>query len=363
MIKNREALERIAKKLSKVQQGVAKDGKGNITDTYLKYLSLLYGPEEAEIVQHLEIMPNAIRISKLAKQLGKEKKELKEILDKLANKGFIMKMGTSYALPNPLMIYDAPFILKTNYEDDKEKTAELARLSRKFFEKEQYYRSWETSIHGTPRSRILTVSEKIESEKDIVPIEEVYNIIDQNSSFALIPCPCRIRSEAEGIRKCKDKYPIHNCLLLGAMAEGVLQMGDPVVRRIDKEEAKKITAEAAKLGLVHTTDNYAKNSNILCACCECCCGLLAGLTRTGLENPRAIAKANYIANVDSEICTACQTCLDRCKFGAIEVNEYAIINENKCMGCGLCAVTCPNDAISLKRVEREEIPGVQASLI
>ncbi|MFX0139024.1 MAG: hypothetical protein ACFFDN_35610, partial [Candidatus Hodarchaeota archaeon] len=306
-IKNREALEKIAEKLSKVQQGVAKDEKGNTTDTYLKYLSLMYGPEEAEIVQNLEIMPKAIRITKLAKQLGKEKKDLKEILDKLAEKGFVVKLGVSYALPNPLLIYDAPFILKINYEDDKERTEELASLSRKFFEKDQYYKRWETDEKGIPRTRILTVSEKIESAKDIVPIEEVYNIIDQKESFALIPCPCRVRSEAEGIRKCKDKYPIHNCIMLGAMAEGVLQMGDPIVKRITKEEAKKITAEAAELGLVHTTDNIAKYSNILCACCECCCGLLAGLTRTGLHNPRAIAKANYIANVDGNACTACET--------------------------------------------------------
>jgi Pyruvate/2-oxoacid:ferredoxin oxidoreductase delta subunit len=142
------------------------------------------------------------------------------------------------------------------------------------------------------------------------------------------------------------------------MAEGVLQMGDPVVKRITREEAKKITAEAAELGLVHTTDNMAKYSNILCACCECCCGLLAGLTRTGLHNPKAIARANYISTVDENACTACETCLDRCKFGAITIEDKAVINTEKCMGCGLCAVTCPSEAISMKRVEREEIPIV-----
>jgi ferredoxin len=26
------------------------------------------------------------------------------------------------------------------------------------------------------------------------------------------------------------------------------------------------------------------------------------------------------------------------------------------MGCGLCAVTCPEEAIKMKRYEREEIP-------
>lgn len=358
MIENKEALIKIAEKLSKVQQGTAKDRRGNISETYLKYLSLMYNPQEAELVQHLDIFPKFISVLKLSKQLGIDKNEIKNILENLASKGFIQGMGASYAIPTPLMIYDVPFILKINYEDEKEKTTELARLSRTFFEKENYYKSWETSVKGIPRTRILTVSEKIESQKDIIPIEEVYSIIDMNNTFVLIPCPCRERAELEGIRKCKDKYPIHNCILLGAMAEGILQMGDPVARRVTKEEVKKITKEASELGLVHTTDNYAGNSNLICACCECCCGLLAGLTRVGLENPRAIAKANYIANVDVSVCAACGTCLDRCKFGAITIEETAKINEIKCMGCGLCAVTCPNEAITMRRWEREQIPGL-----
>ena len=36
------------------------------------------------------------------------------------------------------------------------------------------------------------------------------------------------------------------------------------------------------------------------------------------------------------------------------------INPKKCIGYWLCIVTCPNDAIKMKRVEREEIPGLKA---
>ncbi|MHA1377529.1 MAG: ATP-binding protein [Candidatus Helarchaeota archaeon] len=357
IIENKSALIKIAEKLSKVQQGVPKDEEGNISETYLKYLSLMYNSQEAEIIQHLEVFPKSVRVSKLAKELGKDKTELKEMLNNLTNRGFLQKLGSSFCIPTPLLIYDAPFILKINYEEDKERIIKMARLSRQFFEKERYYKNWETSYKGTPRSRILTVSEKIESEKDIIPIEEVYNIIDNTNKFALIPCPCRSRAELEGIRKCKGKYPIHNCIILGNMAEGILNLKDPIIKEVTKEEVKKLTMEAAKIGLVHTTDNYSGPSNILCACCECCCGLLAGLTRTGLNNPKSIAKANYVANVDINFCIACGTCLDRCKFGAITVEDTSIINEDKCMGCGLCAVTCPEEAITMKRLEREVIPS------
>ena len=358
-LENYKAFLQIAKKLSKVQQGVPLDKDGNPSIRYLKYLSLMYNPDDAEIIQHLEVFPKAVRISKLARELGLDKNELKNRLDNLVNRGFLQKLGSSYSIPPPLLVYDAPFILKVNYEDNKENTIKQAIISREFFEKEGYYKSWETSKKGTPRSRILTVSEKIEVKRNILPIEEIYSIIDMNDTFAVVPCPCRMRAELEGIRKCKDKYPIHNCIIVGPMAEGVLNINDPVIKKASKDEIKKLVREASEIGLVHTTDNYAGQTNILCNCCECCCGLLAGLTRVGLDNPRAIAKANFIANVNPENCIACGTCYERCKFNAITIEEIAIIDDEKCMGCGLCAYKCPENAITMKRIIRERIPGAE----
>jgi NAD-dependent dihydropyrimidine dehydrogenase PreA subunit len=33
-----------------------------------------------------------------------------------------------------------------------------------------------------------------------------------------------------------------------------------------------------------------------------------------------------------------------------EDEDTAVIDPEKCMGCGLCLVTCPEDALSLKEV-------------
>lgn len=347
-------LIQIAENLRKIQQGIPTDENGNPSETYLEYLSLMYNAEAAEIVQHLTVFPNGITVRKLSKITNRDRKELKKIMQPLVERFFVFETG-GYSLPNPLMIYDAPFIIRKNLERDDIK--EFAQLSRKFFEEDEYYKQWETSHKGTPRSRILTVSEKIEDKKEIIPVEEVYNIIEQNESFALIPCPCRKRAEIEGIRKCTDKYPIYNCITVGTMAEALLNIGDPEAKRVSKEEVIKIAKDASELGLVHTTDNYSGPANILCQCCECCCGLLAGLTRPGLHNPKSIARSNYLATVDGEKCVACGTCEDRCKFRAISIEDIAQINEDKCMGCGLCAVTCPEDAIAMRRLERSPIPA------
>jgi ferredoxin len=139
-------------------------------------------------------------------------------------------------------------------------------------------------------------------------------------------------------------------------ARFLLEMNDPAVSAISREEVKKYAREAAELGLVHMTDNNAAEAHILCACCECCCGNLAGLVRLK-DNPKAIAKANYISSVDKDSCVACGTCVERCKFDAITLDEFAQIDIDMCVGCGLCAVTCPEDAMTMKHLEREVIGG------
>ncbi|MBD3213858.1 MAG: hypothetical protein GF311_14710 [Candidatus Lokiarchaeota archaeon] len=348
---HKKDLLEIAKKLQKKSQSCPTNENGEPTETYLEYLSLMYNPEVAKIAKHLSIFPRSISARKISKKIGISKKEITEVLEEPAKRNFIFSLGNRISLANPLMIHDAPFILERNYTS--EDIERFANLSRKYFEKEKYYKVWETSKKGNPRMRVLTVSEMIEPKDHIYPLEEVYNIIDQHDIFALIPCPCRLRKEIEGDRKCKDKYPIHNCILMGPMAMGILDLDDGGVEKASKEKVKQITKEASEIGLVHCTDNVADNTTILCACCECCCGTIGGLTR--YDNPRAIARANYISEVDEEKCLGCGTCIERCKFGAITVGDVAVIDRNKCVGCGLCAVTCPEEALSMKRFEREEI--------
>jgi len=58
-----------------------------------------------------------------------------------------------------------------------------------------------------------------------------------------------------------------------------------------------------------------------------------------------------IAVVDSEKCTGCGVCLDVCPAGAIEVKEKAVINDDICTGCAACIAECPNKAITIAQKE------------
>jgi ferredoxin len=347
---HKKDLLEIAKKLQKKSQSCPTDENGEPTGTYMEYISMMFDPAVASIAKHLKIFPGTTSPNKLSKQLGMTKERIHETLKEPSKRGFIMKAGNRYALASPLLIHDVPFVLQENYKRDDIKL--FADLSRKYFEQEKYYKVWETSRRDIPRMKVITVSEEIVPLHEIVPIGEVLKVIDKHDIFAVFPCPCRLRKEIEGGRKCKDKYPIHNCINMGPLAKGLLERGDEAAKEISREEAKEIVKQSVELGLVLATDNTIDNTMILCSCCECCCGTIGGLTR--YDNPRAIARANYVCTVDSSACVGCETCISRCKFGAIAVETVAEVNINKCVGCGLCVLTCPQEALSMQPFDRGE---------
>jgi MinD superfamily P-loop ATPase len=68
-----------------------------------------------------------------------------------------------------------------------------------------------------------------------------------------------------------------------------------------------------------------------------------------LLEPTPIEAHDYIAGqvavIDPELCTACGTCEDVCRFDAI---HQVTVDPLACEGCGACATQCPIGAIQLK---------------
>ncbi len=55
-----------------------------------------------------------------------------------------------------------------------------------------------------------------------------------------------------------------------------------------------------------------------------------------------------IANVDEDLCVGCGVCVEVCPYNARELDEkrrIAVLNPVLCEGCGACAVACPSGAI------------------
>ncbi len=62
--------------------------------------------------------------------------------------------------------------------------------------------------------------------------------------------------------------------------------------------------------------------------------------------------------IDPEVCVGCQQCKKICMYSAIDYDPargICVVNEAICKGCGLCAATCPNKAVTTKHFNNEEI--------
>ncbi|UYP45745.1 H(2):CoB-CoM heterodisulfide,ferredoxin reductase subunit A [Candidatus Lokiarchaeum ossiferum] len=73
----------------------------------------------------------------------------------------------------------------------------------------------------------------------------------------------------------------------------------------------------------------------------------------------------YYAEVRSEICSGCRSCLSVCSFDAISFDEeknVSVIDTLRCKGCGVCMITCPSSAIDQNHFTKTQVLSELESL-
>jgi 2-oxoacid:acceptor oxidoreductase delta subunit (pyruvate/2-ketoisovalerate family) len=87
-----------------------------------------------------------------------------------------------------------------------------------------------------------------------------------------------------------------------------------------------------------------------CLSCGPCAECLANLELC--EGDKAV--------VNESLCVGCNVCAIVCPFEAIKKNENGVaqVNEDLCKGCGICAARCPERAITMKKLTDEQITNL-----
>lgn len=204
--------------------------------------------------------------------------------------------------------------------------------------------------HKPALMHVVPVEEELGNESEVLPFDQVSSIVEKGKSFGLADCICKVE---HGLLDNPCTKPVEVCLSI-APVPGFFDNHPLKIRPITKEEAYGVLKTAEEAGLVHMTNNFEKGHFYICNCCGCCCGILRAASELGISNA---IHSNYTAVIDEEACVSCGLCADeRCQLRAIEEVEDAYrITADKCIGCGLCISTCPADAVSLVRKARENL--------
>jgi ferredoxin len=192
----------------------------------------------------------------------------------------------------------------------------------------------------------------------VVPIEDVREIIDLSGPIAKLACVCR--------RAFKGGFEEKTCIGLGPVFLEVAKDWPDFTRGgidyISKEETMELMERFDKKGYVHSFW-WGMESPAVMGFCNCeypSCGALMGRRAFGDMYNFFYRKAEYVAKQKFDDCIGCGKCVQRCQFSAITHSPYlqkAIIDMKKCAGCGLCRNACEQDAIEL--VPRSDVPAVR----
>jgi len=191
----------------------------------------------------------------------------------------------------------------------------------------------------------------------VLPLQDVLEIVDLAHPIAKIDCICRRLSRAT-----QENPKTFSCIGIGPGMykwERWPERYKGGVEFMSPSEAKDFLRKWNKRGMVHTVMIFgAPYIGGICNCDYPDC--IAIRQRLDYDLQGALLKGHHVAKVNYEECNGCGECISRCQFGAIKkevTTDKANIDMFKCFGCGLCETGCSRGAITL--VERSSLPALR----
>ncbi len=301
----------------------------------------LFTPREAEVNNVLGKKP--LPAGDIAKEMGRDENEIQAILETMADKG----LCKTYMVDGGRRYQGVPFIPGIfEYQFMGGKTTERhKKIARLIHAYEQAYEAAAGEIKMTfPTSRVIVVDRAIDAGNTIHTYDQVANFIDKYDTIAVGTCYCRHAAQLRG----EDVHgmPMDVCMWFGSMAEYAIErLG---VRRMSKQEALDVLNTSEEAGLVHMSRNTTEDIEFICNCDRWHCGTVQAVLKQ--SRPALFFNSGFQPRFDPDLCTACETCIERCPPEALTLGDDDVpeVDLDRCFGCAVCATGCPSEAIVME---------------
>jgi electron transport complex protein RnfB len=312
----------------------------------IRILRQLFSPEDASLALYLSLIAEEPRVIAFRAGISLDKAE--HWLEEMDRKGLIFSIKEK---DKPLRYRMQQFIVGLWEQQVYFLTPELVKDFEEYLPSFVNLDIWQK----VPQLRIIPVNKSVSVINNILPYEQVMELINAFSEFTVLDCICRKEKHISG-KGCNK--PLESCLSFGFAAERNKRLNRG--RAIGRSEVLDILNLAEKAGLVLQTGN-ARNAVYICTCCGCCCGVLRSIKND--PHPASRVSSPFRVKPDSNKCSGCGTCLDRCQMDALKLdNGKALLNPDRCIGCGLCVSTCSTGAMTLQRKSKQEQSYVPVNL-
>ncbi|MBI5550663.1 MAG: 4Fe-4S binding protein [Desulfobacterales bacterium] len=307
---------------------------------FFAMVEVMFTPAEAEVNNAMPRGP--FTAQDLAKAMGRDAAEIQTLLEGMADKGLCtaLRMGAETYYQSARFM---PGILEFQFMPGRSSERDKLLAKVIYAYKKAYDAKSDLKSPAFPTNRVITVDRTVAAGNQVHTYDQVHSYIEQNDQIAVTTCFCRHAAVLRG----EDIHGMPNdtCMQFGMAAQFAVERLNG--RMLSKVEARALLERCEEAGLIHMSINMTKDIGFICNCDRWhCVAVTHALAKT---KPALYFNSGFQPSFDAELCTACETCLERCPATALSMGpqEVPVVDLDRCFGCAVCATGCPTEAIAM----------------